>query len=149
MGGARRAATRRTEEAILRLDSIFSGATRGGVYRYGSRTTSIGLAARAAAAGWLSFYLDGTQITSKAALLDSIGRAADLPAYSGRNWDALEESLRDLSWAPARGYVLLWDHARLLAQSEPAAFATAVSILRSAADEWARQGIPFVALLRA
>jgi hypothetical protein len=29
------------------------------------------------------------------------------PDYFGNNWDALEECLHDLTWAPASGYVLI------------------------------------------
>jgi hypothetical protein len=81
-------------------------------------------------------------------LLEVIATAADFPAYCGNNWDALEECLRDLSWAPAEGYLILWEDARILAQADPQAFATALSIFRSVAQYWETQGVPFVLLLR-
>ena len=37
--------------------------------------------------------------------------ALDFPMSSGRNWDALSDSLRDLEWLPGKGYVLLFEGA--------------------------------------
>ena len=40
-------------------------------------------------------------IRSKQKLLRTLADQLQLPAYFGRNWDALEECLRNLSWLPA------------------------------------------------
>ncbi|MFR9792276.1 barstar family protein [Streptomyces sp. MB22_4] len=53
--------------------------------------------------------LDLTGVTDKAGLMDAVARALGLPGWFGRNWDALLDSLTDLSvWPPAaRGHGLL------------------------------------------
>ena len=38
-------------------------------------------------------------VRSKKGLLDALARGLGLPATFGHNWDALEESLREFSWA--------------------------------------------------
>ena len=51
--------------------------------------------------------LHGSEITGKEELMDGLAVGFSLPGYFGRNWDAVDECLRDLSWLPARGYVLV------------------------------------------
>ena len=70
------------------------------------------------------------------------------PSYSGNNWDAFEESLNDLSWAPAQGYLVVFDGAGGFARLQPDEFAVAVEILRESARRWDALGIPLVVLLR-
>jgi hypothetical protein len=59
-------------------------------------------------AGWWHVELDLTGVTDKPAFMDRCVRALGLPDYFGRNWDALADCLRDLSWAPpARGRLVV------------------------------------------
>jgi RNAse (barnase) inhibitor barstar len=44
----------------------------------------------------------------KHAILAALKEALHFPDYFGNNWDALADMLRDLSWLPAKGYVLLF-----------------------------------------
>jgi hypothetical protein len=70
-------------------------------------------------------------------LLDAVGEALSFPAYFGRNWDALDEMLRDLEWLPAEGWVLVVTGSRKLWTSRPE---TAAKLLRAwpgAARRWA------------
>ena len=68
--------------------------------------------------------------------------ALAFPGWFGKNWDALADSLGDLSWRKGIGHVLVFrdcppgdDGAMLL------------DVLRSAAEHWAKQGKPFFAIL--
>ena len=70
------------------------------------------------------------------------------PNYSGINWDAFEESLNDLSWAPAQGYLVVFDWAGGFARAQPDEFVVAVEILRESVKRWDALGIPLVVLLR-
>ncbi len=83
----------------------------------------------------------------KDALLDEIAAALAFPATFGGNWDALADSLGDLSWLPAPGYVLLLDHSTGLRESAPDDFAILLEILDEAARIHARAGVPFWAVL--
>ena len=85
--------------------------------------------------------------TALDALLDEIAAALAFPATFGGNWDALADSLGDLSWLPAPGYVLLLDHSTGLRESAPDDFAILLEILDEAARTHARAGVPFWAVL--
>ena len=72
-------------------------------------------------------------------VFDAFARALAFPDWFGRNWDALEDCLTDLSWRDAAGYVLLLEGAG-------ADEGVLVDVLRSAAQFWAGQGRPFFAV---
>ena len=72
----------------------------------------------------------------------------DFPDYVGNNWDAFEEAIRDLEWAPADGYLLVYDYPHNFATNSPAEWNTALTILQDAVDYWRERGIPLFVLLR-
>jgi hypothetical protein len=77
----------------------------------------------------------------KDALLERMARALAFPHWFGRNWDALEDCLTDLSWRPADGYVLLFE------DSEPGDdLGVLIDVLASSAAFWAARGKPFFAV---
>jgi len=80
---------------------------------------------------------------SKAAALDELARALDMPRWFGHNWDALEDCLTDLDWLPAQPILLVVEGH--LATPEEAD--TLVSILQSACDSWADAARDFHVLL--
>lgn len=106
---------------------------------------TIGMAARDA--GLLARSIDLRGCKSKATLLLRLSIALDNPTASGRNWDALSDQLRDLSWLPAPGYALLFDDAADLREADETSFNTLLDILQEAATEWAGRDIPFWAFL--
>ena len=71
-------------------------------------------------------------------VFDAFSRALAFPDWFGRNWDALEDCLTDLSWREAPGYVLLLEGAE--------DSGTLADVLGSAAQFWAGQGRPFFAV---
>ena len=131
-----------------RVDALFSKAVAPGVYRTALRTAAASLARAAESHGWRAFHLDGRNLATKAEFIEASGRAMRFPGYSGNNWDAFEESLNDLSWAPAQGYLVVFDRAGGFARSQPAEFAVALEILRESVRRWDALGIPLVVLLR-
>lgn len=98
-------------------------------------------------AGLLACHLDLHGCTDKPVLLARIARAFDIPEGRGRNWDALGDALRDLSWLPAPGYALLVGDARDLRDADEADFDTLLALLDEASADWATQQIPFWAFL--
>ena len=97
----------------------------------------------AAALGLALVRIDLSGCTDKDAALDRIARALQFPEWFGRNWDALADSLRDLSWAPAPGYVLLFEHGEAWRDRGDPEVATLLDILDEAARSWAARDVPF------
>jgi RNAse (barnase) inhibitor barstar len=71
----------------------------------------------------------------RADLLAAIGRALHFPGYYGRNLDALEECLGDLSWLPEGEVVLVWDGDDDLRRADPAGHAALMEVLTAAAEQ--------------
>ena len=98
-------------------------------------------------AGLLTRSIDLRGCRSKATMLLRLSSALDAPTGSGRNWDALSDQLRDLSWLPAPGYALMFDDASDLRDADEASFDTLLDILREATAEWTQRDVPFWAFL--
>lgn len=79
--------------------------------------------------------------------LQRIAVALRFPDWFGGNWDALNDSVNDLSWWPAPGYLLLIEHAAQWQAQYGEDAATLVEILNDAAQDWARSRVAFWALL--
>jgi hypothetical protein len=133
---------------MSKLQAVLQQQLAPGVYRFPSRAAHATLQAEAEEAGWRLFYLDGAAIHDKPQFLAAAKSALSMPAYVGNNWDAFEEAINDLAWAPAAGYVMILDNAGHLDEHDPAALATAADILATAADNWSQAGKPFYGLVR-
>jgi len=70
-----------------------------------------------------------------------ISNALSFPDWFGKNWDALEDCLSDLSWREAEGYVLLFEHA---AAGDGLGILT--DVLAASAEFWKGRGKPFFAV---
>jgi len=130
------------------VEALFSGAVAPGVYRARLRSAPATLAHAAERHGWRAFHLNGGALATKAQFLAASARAMDFPSYFGHNWDAFEESLNDMSWAPARGYLVVFDGAGHFAQAQPDEFVVVLDILRESVKRWQKMGIPLIVLLR-
>ncbi|MFI7491414.1 barstar family protein [Micromonospora echinaurantiaca] len=76
------------------------------------------------------------------------------PGYFGWNWDALSDCLRDLSWLPADGYLIVVENAPRLLSSSAGDQHTLFRILSKAVHHWASplgqphgKAVPFTVLL--
>jgi hypothetical protein len=128
---------------------LLGGRRAPSVYRLPSRAGEKAVADWAIQSGWRFFHLDGQQIGSKSDLLAACAGAMEFPCTFGHNWDALADSLRDLSWAPAaRGYLVLYDHVDRLAAAQPQDLAVALDIFQSTVDFWRATPTPMAVLLR-
>ncbi len=72
-------------------------------------------------------------VSSREALFDVLSRELRLPSYFGRNWDALSDSLRDLSWITKRRVVLIHDELPKLGDEDLANY---LAVLVDAARDW-------------
>jgi len=120
--------------------------TRSGVFFVSAGDLDV-LSAAAHDAGLLPRHIDLMGCNNKPTLLLRVAVALDFPMSSGRNWDALSDSLRDLQWLPAAGYVLLFEGAGELHQFNEADFDTLISILDEANAHWTARDIPFWSFL--
>jgi hypothetical protein len=135
------------EVAVDEVDDLFTGDRPGGLRRLTTAVAPTDLVERAAAEGWVPLLVDLTTVVDKADLLERVAAAAAFPAHVGRNWDALQDALGDLSWlGPVDGYLVVlvgWDGFGVAAPGEAAVLD---SVLAQAAAEWADRGTPLVAL---
>ncbi len=130
------------------LDKLLAGELPPAVYRLMSRAAVETVAERVEANGWRCFALNGDTINNKSSFLAACASALHFPDYFGRNWDAFEECLNDLSWVTAKGYVVLYDNAENFARNAPEEWDVAFDILGDAVGNWQKNGTPFVVLMR-
>ncbi|MBL8503301.1 MAG: barstar family protein [Rhodocyclaceae bacterium] len=128
-----------------RLGRLLQNASLAGAYRTPEKSLGDLLAA-AAACGFVVRRTKLLGASGKEGLMRSLAAALDFPQWFGHNWDALADCLGDLSWLPAKGYLLiLEDAADFCSRHEPEC-ATALQLLGDAADAWRAQRVPFWAL---
>lgn len=86
-------------------------------------------------------YLDLSGCTDKASLLEAASRAFRFPDWFGRNWDALSDSLADLSWLDAPGYLVVIEHAGTLRSMEGQLWGTLCEVFADVASERSTHGV--------
>jgi RNAse (barnase) inhibitor barstar len=99
--------------------------------------------AAAKALGYSCVEVDLAEVQDKEGLLTALAKALAFPPWFGHNWDALEDSLSDMSWREAEGYVLILRHADRLHSEAESDFLTALRILADVSTTWAEAGLPF------
>ena len=130
----------------LDLRALLADPLHSGAYFVDEHDTT----AMAAAGATLDFAVarvDLGDCVDKAAVLARIGQTLQFPDWFGGNWDALADSLGDLSWLPAPGYLLLVEHAGEWRQADGAGFDTLLAILNEAATDWRERNVAFWVLL--
>jgi len=76
-------------------------------------------------------------------VFDAFAKALAFPDWFGRNWDALEDCLSDLSWRKADGHVLLIAGFEEVSRDE---LGVLREVLASSAEFWAGRGRSFFAV---
>lgn len=84
--------------------------------------------------------LDGAAINKRDELFDALEKALELPEWFGRNWDALSDALRDLSWLEGDGVAVLVTQGDELLSCASHASAHLLEIWTSAAVVQAKRG---------
>jgi hypothetical protein len=120
---------------------------RSGVHRLAEGADLAAARRDAERAGWDVARIDGSRTTGKRAFLSAAATALRFPPGLGRNWDALEDALRDLSWRKGSGTLLLWSPVDPLAEGDPESYRVAVEVLRESAAWWRERDRPLLALL--
>ena len=106
---------------------------RSGVYRASD--------ARAIVEATRDAGLDVVTLDASRQPLERIARSLEFPGWFGGNWDALEDSLGDLSWRKGAGHVLVFTG--YPADDEQGVL---IEVLRSSAEYWAGRNKPFFAV---
>jgi hypothetical protein len=109
--------------------------TRSGVYRV-AREDDVADALRGSSLALTKIDL------SKGEVLAAFARALEFPDWFGRNWDALEDCLGDLSWRKADGHVLLIAGFEAVPRDE---LGVLRDVLASSAEFWSGRGRSFFA----
>lgn len=130
------------------LGALLADPAAAGGFRVISRAPTAILRRRIDRTGRRCFVLDGNTISDKATFLRACAQAMAFPAYFGHNWDALDECLTDLAWAPAHGYAILYENVAPFIRQAPAEWSVARDILIDAVDYWRGTRTPLVVLLR-
>jgi RNAse (barnase) inhibitor barstar len=118
---------------MSKLLQRLSDAARSGVYRTREAQTILDVTRGG--------ELDVVIVEAKDNLFDNLAQALVFPDWFGRNWDALEDVLSDLSWRKGDGHVVVF-------RTYPAGedFGILVDVLRTTAEYWAGRGKPFIAV---
>lgn len=83
------------------------------------------------------------KIADKTQLLEQLSRSLHMPNHIGRNWDGIEEALRDLKWIVSKSYIVFIDDANHLWAASPSTAGVLVEVWLSAAEHWSRSGVSF------
>ena len=119
---------------------LLTNARQAGLRRLPART---GLQDAARTAGFASFAADLGAAATLEAAFPILAKALDFPDWFGHNLDALMDCLTDMSWAPAKGYLLLISGTPPLAKADPDGFASLLEVFSAAIEPWREDGIPF------
>lgn len=89
-------------------------------------------------------------VADKAGIMEAFRVALGFPGWVGRNWDALDDGLRDLSWWPAgpRGRLMLVRGADPDGPEMREERRILRDVLETAVASWAMTDSPLVVLLR-
>jgi len=111
--------------------------------------TFAALCALATSLGLNAALIDLEGCVDESELFERIASALAFPDWFGANWDALFDCLNDLSWLPARGYVLVFEHTGGLADEAPQVLHALRELLIESAVAWRERGVTFRAVLSA
>lgn len=115
-----------------------------GIYRTPVHVSELRDAAFSTGWPWLVIDLGGAG--DKCSLLKVIASEFRFPAGFGGNWDALADCLQDLSWFPAKGWVVVLKDEAMFAITAPETYAMLLKILTAAANDWRQRGRVFIVL---
>ncbi|UNO38965.1 barstar family protein [Streptomyces sp. MST-110588] len=119
------------------LASVLDGSTPAGVLSWPADRPLEQALSAARTAGWSTAVLDLEGVADKAEFMDRCARSLRLPAWFGRNWDALADCLTDLSWCPAaRGRLLVMSDWQGYAAAEPDEWGVAEGVVADAVAYW-------------
>lgn len=131
---------------VVELSALLADPSHAGAYFVDARDRAALLEA-ARALEMTVHCIDLQGIRDKPAALRRIAEVLSFPDGFGQNWDALADSLNDLSWLADGDRLLLCEHANQWREADPEQFATFVDIAQEAAERWAEDDVALWTLL--
>ncbi len=101
------------------------------------------LAGVAASSGLMVVYVDIHHAHDKDDFMAEASRALRYPEQAGASWDSFALGLKDLSWMPAKGWVVILEKSKHFCGGHGNQFKDAMAAMAAAADHWRGQGKPF------
>lgn len=99
------------------------------------------------AAGFNVYRIDLSQARTETELHRILGKALHFPDWYSTSWEALVESLNDMSWNEADGYLIILQRTDILRKHDPQAHATLIDTLQATVKNWHAQNVAFWVLL--
>ena len=116
-----------------------------GVFLVSRALPALRKAAQSTDCAWLDVSLHG--VHDRVGFLAACARDLKFPAHFGATWDAFSDCINDLAWEAARGYVITIENVEPFVRHAPDEWATALEILRGAADAWRVRNRTFIVML--
>ena len=123
--------------------AIFGSYVNDGVYLAAPGAKLAGIKKTAKAAGYEVISINLNRAKTSKDFLTAVARGLKFPAYFGENWDALNDSLMDMSWYPARGYAIILTGYGAFRGKMGAEDLPIEHIFESAAAYWQQKAVPF------
>jgi RNAse (barnase) inhibitor barstar len=85
--------------------------------------------------------IEGDLIKDSNSLFLEMSEKLKFPEYFGKNWNALQDCLRDLEWIPSDyGYIIIWSNASIMMMTSPDEFFEFMNILQYVNEYWSGIG---------
>ena len=132
---------------MKRLASLLTDTKASGVYLTSTTFSAEDLQKSCTKHNLFLFHLKKKSIHTKVQFLDYCAKIFDFPYYFGRNWDALEDCLKDMDWIKAKGFVILYEQFVEFAENAPKEFDQALDIFKEVSEYWRENDTTFIVLL--
>jgi RNAse (barnase) inhibitor barstar len=97
-----------------------------------TKESHVDVAHEARRRGAIPHLVDGSRVHGKLEMIDAIADALSFPDSFGRNLDALNDCLTDLSWLPEGEHVLIWSAPHVLHTADPYTYQVILDVLAEA-----------------
>lgn len=131
------------------LASVLTDPARAGVYHLNREPRDA--AAIAEAAGLACVRIDIGHAHDKAGFIGYLSKAMNFPSTFGNNWDALADTLKDLSWYPGgasgKGWVVVLEKSKHFCAAHHHEFEEAMDLMAEVSASWKGDGKAFWTLV--
>lgn len=94
-----------------------------------------------------TIVVDMKNVTRKQTFLSKMAEELKFPDYFGNNWDALFESLTDLSWLEAPGYLIIIKNMKIFEKQSSSHLLAIKRIFEAVTNYWESRQVPFIIIL--